>query len=99
MFGKVWTACVLGIDGHMIEVEVDLANGLPQVNVVGLPDTAVLLYDVLPDQAADAGTTGRGSDTVAVGCWTPAPTALDGVHVASHDPGQRGTSRVAGLRR
>jgi magnesium chelatase family protein len=41
MFGKVWTACVLGIDGHMIEVEVDLANGLPQVNVVGLPDTAV----------------------------------------------------------
>jgi hypothetical protein len=61
--------------------------------------TAVLLYDVLPDQAADAGTTGRGSDTVAVGCWTPAPTALDGVHVASHDPGQRGTSRVAGLRR
>lgn len=41
MFGKVNTACIHGIDGQMIEVEVDIANGLPQVNVVGLADTAV----------------------------------------------------------
>jgi len=41
MFGKVDTACIHGIDGQMIEVEVDIANGLPQVNVVGLADTAV----------------------------------------------------------
>ncbi|MCL6459329.1 MAG: YifB family Mg chelatase-like AAA ATPase [Gorillibacterium sp.] len=41
MFGKVYTACILGIDGQMIEVEVDITNGLPQVNVVGLADTAV----------------------------------------------------------
>ncbi|WP_040948651.1 YifB family Mg chelatase-like AAA ATPase [Gorillibacterium massiliense] len=41
MFGKVKTACVLGIDGYLIDVEVDIANGLPQVTVVGLPDAAV----------------------------------------------------------
>ncbi|WP_438432424.1 YifB family Mg chelatase-like AAA ATPase [Gorillibacterium sp. sgz500922] len=41
MFAKSVTACVVGIDGQMIEVEVDLSHGLPQVNLVGLPDTAV----------------------------------------------------------
>lgn len=41
MFGKVWSSCVQGIDGQIIEVEVDLSNGLPQVNLVGLPDSAV----------------------------------------------------------
>jgi len=41
MFAKSMTACVVGIDGQMIEVEVDLSHGLPQVNLVGLPDTAV----------------------------------------------------------
>ncbi|GIP36794.1 magnesium chelatase [Paenibacillus sp. J31TS4] len=41
MFGKVNSACVHGIDGQMIEVEVDIQNGLPLVNLVGLPDPAV----------------------------------------------------------
>ncbi|WP_058303913.1 YifB family Mg chelatase-like AAA ATPase [Gorillibacterium timonense] len=41
MFAKVTTACVVGMDGQLIEVEVDLSNGLPQVNLVGLPDSAV----------------------------------------------------------
>ena len=41
MYGKIYCACVLGIDGKLIEVEVDVSNGLPQVNVVGLPDSAV----------------------------------------------------------
>ncbi|MFE6794930.1 YifB family Mg chelatase-like AAA ATPase [Paenibacillus chitinolyticus] len=41
MYGKVTGACLHGIDGICIEVEIDIANGLPQINVVGLPDTAV----------------------------------------------------------
>ncbi len=41
MYGKVWSACTLGIDGKKIEVEIDLTHGLPQMNIVGLPDSAV----------------------------------------------------------
>ncbi|MDB5052105.1 MAG: Fis family transcriptional regulator [Bacilli bacterium] len=41
MFGKVYSACIQGIDAQMIAVEVDISNGLPQINLVGLPDLAV----------------------------------------------------------
>ncbi|MNO12018.1 Competence protein ComM [compost metagenome] len=41
MYGKLYSACIYGIDGILIEVEVDLASGIPQTNVVGLPDSAV----------------------------------------------------------
>lgn len=35
------SASVLGVEGRFIEVEVNICSGLPQVNVVGLPDSAV----------------------------------------------------------
>lgn len=41
MYGKVVSACLHGIDGKLVEVEVDLSNGLPQMNIVGLPDSAI----------------------------------------------------------
>ncbi|MBP1961127.1 YifB family Mg chelatase-like AAA ATPase [Paenibacillus aceris] len=41
MYGKVWSACLQGIEGRTIEVEVDISSGLPQVNLVGLPDSAI----------------------------------------------------------
>jgi len=41
MLAKVFSAAVVGLEGQLIEVEVDLLPGLPKVNVVGLPDTAV----------------------------------------------------------
>lgn len=41
MYGKLYSACLYGIDGMMIEVEVDLSSGIPQTNIVGLPDSAV----------------------------------------------------------
>ncbi|WP_442600960.1 YifB family Mg chelatase-like AAA ATPase [Paenibacillus sp. KN14-4R] len=41
MYGKVLSACLHGVEGKGIEVEIDLSNGLPQVNLVGLPDTAI----------------------------------------------------------
>ncbi|GGF96600.1 YifB family Mg chelatase-like AAA ATPase [Paenibacillus aceti] len=40
-YSKLYSACLYGIDGVLIEVEVDLSSGIPQVNLVGLPDTAV----------------------------------------------------------
>lgn len=41
MYAKVQCAAVCGIDGQLVEVETDVAGGLPQVSIVGLPDSAV----------------------------------------------------------
>lgn len=34
MYGKMHSACLYGIEGVIIGVEVDLANGLPQTNIM-----------------------------------------------------------------
>ncbi len=41
MLAKVLSCATFGIDGYLVDVEVDLANGLPQFTTVGLPDNAV----------------------------------------------------------
>lgn len=41
MISRLYSASLIGIDVYPIEVEVDLAKGLPSFNTVGLPDTAV----------------------------------------------------------
>jgi magnesium chelatase family protein len=41
MLSKVFSASILGIDAYRVEVETDLAMGLPSFTIVGLPDTAV----------------------------------------------------------
>jgi len=41
MLAKVTSGAVIGIDGYMVDVEVDLASGLPAFDIVGLPDSAV----------------------------------------------------------
>ena len=41
MVARVQTGSVVGLEGALVEVEVDLAQGLPAVTVVGLPDAAV----------------------------------------------------------
>ena len=41
MLGKVKTCAVQGLDGYIVDVEVDISPGLPCFNIVGLPDTAV----------------------------------------------------------
>lgn len=41
MLAKVYTFTVVGIDAHPVEVEVDISSGLPQFNIVGLPDNVV----------------------------------------------------------
>lgn len=41
MLAKVHSGAVLGVDAYGVEVEVDIANGLPGFSVVGLGDTGV----------------------------------------------------------
>ena len=41
MLAKSRTCAVVGLDGYIVEVEVDISPGLPRFDVVGLPDTAV----------------------------------------------------------
>ncbi len=41
MFARVMSAGLLGIDAYRIEVEVDCGSGIGQIQIVGLPDTAV----------------------------------------------------------
>ena len=41
MLAKIFSSTVIGIEGCIVEVEVDLANGLPAFTIVGLPETAV----------------------------------------------------------
>jgi magnesium chelatase family protein len=41
MLGKVNSCAVLGLNGYMVQVEVDISPGLPRFYVVGLPDEAV----------------------------------------------------------
>lgn len=41
MYGKLFSACLQGINGVMVEVETDLSNGLPMVAIIGLPDSAI----------------------------------------------------------
>jgi len=35
------TCAVIGLDGYVVQVEVDISPGLPAFNIVGLPDTAI----------------------------------------------------------
>ncbi len=41
MFSKVFTAALIGIDAHLIEVETHMEGNVPAYNLVGLPDNAV----------------------------------------------------------
>ena len=41
MLAKVLSSAVIGIDAYVVEVEVDIAEGLPSFTTVGLPEGAV----------------------------------------------------------
>lgn len=41
MLAEIISGAVLGVDAYLVRVEVDLANGLPCMHVVGLPENAV----------------------------------------------------------
>lgn len=41
MYSKINTCVLQGLNGNIVEVETDLARGLPVFNIVGLPDTSI----------------------------------------------------------
>ena len=41
MFSRVATCGLVGLDGHLIEVETDISNGIPGFDMVGLAETSV----------------------------------------------------------
>jgi magnesium chelatase family protein len=41
MLAKVQSCAVIGLEGALVEVEVDIANGLAAFTIVGLPDAAI----------------------------------------------------------
>ena len=41
MLARIFSCAVIGLDGVIVEVEVDTGLGLPGMTIVGLPDTAV----------------------------------------------------------
>ncbi len=41
MLAKVRSCAIIGLEGAIVEVEVDISSGLPSFTVVGLPDAAV----------------------------------------------------------
>ncbi len=38
---RAYAVALLGVDGHVVEVEADLALGLPGLTLTGLPDAAL----------------------------------------------------------
>ncbi|HWQ83647.1 MAG TPA: YifB family Mg chelatase-like AAA ATPase [Anaerolineales bacterium] len=41
MHSRVYSCAVVGLEGVIVDVEVDIGQGLPKMTIVGLPDTAV----------------------------------------------------------
>jgi len=41
MLAKVISCAIVGLEGVIVEVEVDISAGLPSFTIVGLPDAAV----------------------------------------------------------
>src|SRR5437764_12919517 len=41
MLAKCWSGAVNGLEAALVQVEIDLAQGLPRFDIVGLPDPAV----------------------------------------------------------
>jgi len=41
MLARVYSCAVIGLEGVVVEVEVDTGDGLPSITIVGLPDAAV----------------------------------------------------------
>ena len=41
MLSKVKSMSLNGLDGYLVEIQTDISNGLPEFEIVGLPDTSV----------------------------------------------------------
>ena len=41
MVSQIYTVGLMGIDGFIVNVQADIANGMPAFDIIGLPDAAV----------------------------------------------------------
>ena len=41
MLSKIKTCVLYGLEGYEVDVETDLSGGLPNFNIVGLPDPSI----------------------------------------------------------
>jgi len=41
MLSRIHSGCVMGIEAYAVDVEIDVAGGLPSFSVIGLPDTSI----------------------------------------------------------
>src|SRR5579872_6712516 len=41
MHAKIFSATTIGVDAHLVDVEVDISLGIPSFHIVGLPDAAI----------------------------------------------------------
>jgi len=48
MLAKVISCAVVGLDGALVDVEVDISNGQPGFTIVGLPDSDLEFGKVRP---------------------------------------------------
>ena len=38
---RSWSVALVGVQGHVVEIEADLNTGIPGLTVIGLPDAAL----------------------------------------------------------
>ncbi|MDX6283996.1 MAG: magnesium chelatase family protein [Kribbellaceae bacterium] len=38
---QAWSVALVGLEGHLVEIEADIAQGLPKTTLIGLPDTSL----------------------------------------------------------
>ena len=41
MLSKVKSIALNGLDGSLVEIQTDISNGMPEFDIVGLPDASV----------------------------------------------------------
>ena len=41
MLSKIKSIALNGLDGSLIEIQTDISNGIPEFEIVGLPDASV----------------------------------------------------------
>ena len=41
MLSKIKSIVLNGLDGNIVEIQTDISNGIPEFEIVGLPDTTV----------------------------------------------------------
>ena len=41
MLSKIKSIALNGLDGNLVEIQTDISNGIPEFEIVGLPDVSV----------------------------------------------------------